>query len=324
MPVDPTSRYAGLPQIAVVAADGRHAHAWARPRVAPEPPLAGRYQVRPGDRLDLMAPPPPATPRAGGCWPTPTPLPTPARRAAGRRRSDCPVPDTTRLLVEVDGNALSDDDLRGLTEIQVEEATEIADAATLVGLARGGPDRRVDVGARSAADAADQGRHPGQPRRDDLPVRGPSTEARLDDQPAGRLAALGHGRRPHLELDNEEKIVAWPGCSDSVIAETIFTLLWLRDPGRLDAGQPRPGRARRAAAWQRPHVRARAGREVGIRGVPGGGRGGCDRPLPPDRPAGRAAGRAGAGIRRRCPERLGRRTPARRSSGQGVTHPGAV
>jgi hypothetical protein len=53
MPVDPTSRYAGLPQIAVVAADGS-TRMMGAPRVASEPPLAGRYQVRPGDRLDLM------------------------------------------------------------------------------------------------------------------------------------------------------------------------------------------------------------------------------------------------------------------------------
>jgi hypothetical protein len=50
---------------------------------------------------------------------------------------------------------------------------------------------------RAWPEAADPGGRPGQPRRDDLPVRGRLDGGPLDDQPAGRLAALDHGRRPH-------------------------------------------------------------------------------------------------------------------------------
>jgi hypothetical protein len=53
-PVDPTSRYAGLPALDVVAADGS-THRLGVPRVVPEPPLGGTYESTAGDRLDLLA-----------------------------------------------------------------------------------------------------------------------------------------------------------------------------------------------------------------------------------------------------------------------------
>jgi hypothetical protein len=54
MPVDPTSRYARCPLVTVPGPDGTPV-ALSAPRVVPAPRLGGRYQVRPGDRLDLMA-----------------------------------------------------------------------------------------------------------------------------------------------------------------------------------------------------------------------------------------------------------------------------
>ena len=51
---DGRSRYARLPTIAVVAADGS-TRVLGAPRVAPAPPIRGSYTVRPGDRLDLLA-----------------------------------------------------------------------------------------------------------------------------------------------------------------------------------------------------------------------------------------------------------------------------
>ncbi|HVN62490.1 MAG TPA: hypothetical protein VMT59_14620 [Gaiellaceae bacterium] len=53
MPVDPTSRYAGLPTISVPAPDGS-TRTMSAPRIAPEPALQGTYQVVAGDRLDLL------------------------------------------------------------------------------------------------------------------------------------------------------------------------------------------------------------------------------------------------------------------------------
>ncbi len=51
---DPTSRYAGLPEIQAVSADGT-TRIFGAPRVVPLPALRGSYTIRPGDRLDLLA-----------------------------------------------------------------------------------------------------------------------------------------------------------------------------------------------------------------------------------------------------------------------------
>jgi hypothetical protein len=132
------------------------------------------------------------------------------------------VPDT-RVKVEVDGNALSDDDLRSLTEIQVEEATRIADAATLVAALQ------ADSSGEWTS-VLDPLLTPFTPvvvqvSRGDVTYRfeGASTEARWTIAPEGSsllsITAVDHT----LDLDNEEKIAAWPGSSDSTIAETIFS-----------------------------------------------------------------------------------------------------
>ena len=55
MPLDPGSRYAGLPSIEVPAPDGTVRRLGA-PRVAPAPPRRGSFAVRPGTRLDRLAP----------------------------------------------------------------------------------------------------------------------------------------------------------------------------------------------------------------------------------------------------------------------------
>ena len=51
---DPTSRYAGLAEIRVVAPDGA-VRILGAPRAVPAPPLRGSYTIRAGDRLDLLA-----------------------------------------------------------------------------------------------------------------------------------------------------------------------------------------------------------------------------------------------------------------------------
>jgi hypothetical protein len=51
---NPGSRYAGLPVIEMRAPDGSVRRLGA-PRVVAEPPLSGSYEVRAGDRLDLIA-----------------------------------------------------------------------------------------------------------------------------------------------------------------------------------------------------------------------------------------------------------------------------
>ena len=50
-----TSRYAGLPDDRGPAPDGSARASSARPASSPQPPLRGSYEVRAGDRLDLLA-----------------------------------------------------------------------------------------------------------------------------------------------------------------------------------------------------------------------------------------------------------------------------
>ena len=50
---DRRSRYAGSRRVLVVDAAG-DAHELLVPRVVPETPARGRYEIRPGDRLDLL------------------------------------------------------------------------------------------------------------------------------------------------------------------------------------------------------------------------------------------------------------------------------
>lgn len=52
--LEPTSRYAGLPTIEIVAADGS-TRTLSAPRVAPAPRVRGTVPVGPGARLDLLA-----------------------------------------------------------------------------------------------------------------------------------------------------------------------------------------------------------------------------------------------------------------------------
>jgi hypothetical protein len=50
---DPTSRYFGLPTVTVPGDDGG-TRVLGTPRVAPRPATKGTYDVRAGDRLDLL------------------------------------------------------------------------------------------------------------------------------------------------------------------------------------------------------------------------------------------------------------------------------
>jgi hypothetical protein len=133
------------------------------------------------------------------------------------------MPDTrTRLLIEIDGEAVADEDLEQLLDVQVEESSEEADAATLAA--------RVEAGAdgewKSLLDPLTRPQTPlvVEITRGEVTYRfeGLSTEAgwEIDPEGASRLTVKAVDRT--LELDLEEKVVAWPGTSESGIAESIF------------------------------------------------------------------------------------------------------
>jgi len=128
----------------------------------------------------------------------------------------------TRLLIELDGTAIGDEELQALLELQVEEATSDADAATLTATVAPGADGEWT----SLLDPLVQPRTPltVQVTRGDAVYRfeGLSTEASwdIDAEGSSRLTVKAVDRT--LELDLEEKIVAWPGTSESAVAEAIF------------------------------------------------------------------------------------------------------
>jgi hypothetical protein len=129
---------------------------------------------------------------------------------------------STTLLLEIDDTEVSVEDLEKLADIQVEEATWEADAATLSAAVEPTDDGEWV----SFLDPLAVPRTPVvvQLSRGDVVYRfeGYSTEAswEIDAEGASRLTVKAIDRS--LDLDTEEKIVGWPGTSDSGIATAIF------------------------------------------------------------------------------------------------------
>jgi hypothetical protein len=131
------------------------------------------------------------------------------------------MPDT-RLKIEIDGDAVADEDLQQLLDIQVEESAEQADAATLVARVEPGTDGEW----KSLLDplVAPRTKLAVEVSRGDVDYRfeGLSTEASWDIDAAGSSKLTVKAVDRTLELDLEEKVVSWPGTSESGIAEAIF------------------------------------------------------------------------------------------------------
>lgn len=131
------------------------------------------------------------------------------------------MPDT-RLLLEIDGTAVADDSITQLVEVVAEEATDTADAVSIVAA--------VDADASgqwtSLLDPLTAPRRPVTVgiTRGDVAYRfvGSSTEAdwQLDAAGASQLTVKAIDQT--LDMDLEEKITPWPGSSDATIAEAIF------------------------------------------------------------------------------------------------------
>lgn len=132
------------------------------------------------------------------------------------------MPDT-QLLIELDGEAVAGEDLDQLLDVQVEEAFEEADAVTLVARVEPGADGEwtslLDPLLTPQTPVAVEVSHGEASYRFD----GLSTEAafQFDAQGSSRLTAKAVDGT--LQLDLEEKVVSWPGTSESGIAEAIFS-----------------------------------------------------------------------------------------------------
>jgi hypothetical protein len=125
--------------------------------------------------------------------------------------------------LEIDGQALGDDDLKAIAEVQVEESADAADAATLTAnLTPDGSGEWISV-----LDPLLQPLTPVviQVTRGQASYRfeGKSAHARWTIDPEGVSQISVSAIDRTVDLDNEEKIVAWPGSQDSTIAEAILS-----------------------------------------------------------------------------------------------------
>lgn len=129
----------------------------------------------------------------------------------------------TTLLLEIDGTEIAAGDLEHLDEIQVEEATWEADAATLSAKLEPTDDGEWV----SLLDPLVVPRTPVviQVTRGDAAYRfdGYSTGASWEIDAEGVSTLTVRAIDRSLDLDAEEKVVGWPGASDSTIASSIFT-----------------------------------------------------------------------------------------------------
>jgi hypothetical protein len=149
------------------------------------------------------------------------------------------MPDTT-LRLEIDGTPVGADRLDRVLEVQAEEATDRADAATVSALVEPGPDGEW----RSLLDPLATPRTPlvVELERGGVSYRfdGLSTQASWELDPDGRSRMTVKALDRTLELDSEEKVVAWPGTSDSGIAESIFADHGLRAHAESTPAAPDP------------------------------------------------------------------------------------
>jgi hypothetical protein len=131
------------------------------------------------------------------------------------------VPDS-RLLVEVDGTTVGDDDLLALVEVTVEESVDAGDAVHIAASVD------PDAGGQwtSLLDPLTTPRTPlvvGITNGDvSYRFEGSSTEAEwvIDAGGSSSLAVKAIDRT--LDMDAVEQVVAWPGASDATIASAIF------------------------------------------------------------------------------------------------------
>lgn len=134
----------------------------------------------------------------------------------------------TRLAVEIDGDRLDDEALRSLVDVQVEESLDVADAATIAArLAAAG-----DGEWRSVLDRLTEPRTPLaiEVARGGVGYRfdGFSTQATWSVDAGGESLLTVAALDRTLEMDLEEKVVPWPGSSDSAIARAIISSYGLR------------------------------------------------------------------------------------------------
>jgi hypothetical protein len=147
--------------------------------------------------------------------------------------------DTT-LMLEIDGTPVGADRLDRVLAVEAEEAIDRADAAAVTALVEPGGDGEW----RSLLDPLTEPRTPLaiEISRGTEVYRfdGLSTEAAWELDPDGRSQLTVKALDRTLEMDAEEKVVAWPGTSDSGIAEAIFASYGLQPQVEATPAGPDP------------------------------------------------------------------------------------
>jgi hypothetical protein len=131
-------------------------------------------------------------------------------------------PGATRVAVTVAGRPLSGADLDAVVQLQVEEAAEEPDAAVITTRLEPGSDGAwagaLDRARRTRAPLVVELQHPSGSYR--LSGRVAQAAWTLDVDAGSTLTVKALDRV--LDLDAEERVRAWPGMSDSDIAEAIY------------------------------------------------------------------------------------------------------
>ncbi len=125
--------------------------------------------------------------------------------------------------VAVDGDDLDADGIASVVDVQVEESTDRASAAVLTVQLTAAPDGSWT----SPLDALVTARTPVTVElgygATSYRFEGKSVAAQWSIAPGGNSVLRVDALDRSVDLDIEEKVVAWPGTSDSEIATTIFT-----------------------------------------------------------------------------------------------------
>ncbi len=126
------------------------------------------------------------------------------------------------LTLQVAGRLIGPDAISSLVECQIEEAADAADAAVVVATVEAGADGEwtsiLDPLTVPRSKLVVEVTRAGVTYR----FEGASTEAQWSIKPGGSSQLTVKAVDRSLEMDDREKVAAWPGSSDSGIAEAIF------------------------------------------------------------------------------------------------------
>lgn len=137
------------------------------------------------------------------------------------------MPDTT-LELEIDGNQIDATGLAAIVDLQIEEAADVADALTLVAEVKPGGDGSWTSVLDALATPRTKVRATLRRDKGVVQFSGLSVEAEWSISSTKTSTITVKAIDRSVEMDAEEKVVAWRGTSDSSIASAIFAQYGIR------------------------------------------------------------------------------------------------